>query len=139
MFIPTEKELNSSIKLVEVQVKGSYIARLDEKRKTTRNYDIKVLLPEKFTMSDVKRLTPRALAEQMEDFVTIRTFEPHGKVKKTEKTSKLKELYNEPQLRRFAKLRKDIVQERKKDEVERKTIGDDQDYDPNTGMPYFIN
>lgn len=139
MFIPTEKQLASKVKLVEVTVKGGYIARIDEKRKTKRNYEVKVLLPENFTMSDVKRLTPRALAEQKEDYVTMLTFSHDGKAKKTDKTIVLRELYNENHLRRFAKARQDIVQEKRKEIAERQAVGDDQEYDEKTGLPYFVN
>lgn len=145
-YIPTEKDLNTTVKLVDVKVKGRYIARLNEKATVSRNYEIQVLLPEGFTLSDVKRQTPKVLKEKLEDFLTMRDFYPQDKGKKTDKTVKRRDLYTEFELERFAKLRADAKKaEREEANIRRLQAGqtgiagDTSEYDPETGLPPVIN
>ncbi len=145
-FIPTEKELKAKVKLVEVVVKGSYIAAIDERRKVARNYKVKVLVPEGFTKSDIKRLTPRVLLEHKDygDFIMMRTFNQEGAAKATDKTIVRKELYSDRELARFARLREEIDADAKSESKERGDTkrgisGDTTEYDPDTGLPPVIN
>lgn len=145
-YIPTDKDLKSKVKLVEVPVKGRYMAAIDERRRVSRNYKIKVLVPEGFTKSDLKRLTPRALAEDPStpDFVFMRDFYQDGTAKKTTKTMKLADLYSARELSRFDKFRKeldqDIKAERKaRGDVTKGVAGDTSDIDPDTGLPPVFN
>lgn len=145
-YIPTEKELKQRVKLVTVPVKGEYMAAIDEKRKVSRRYKVDVLVPEGFTKSDLKRLTPRVLREHKDyvDFVMMRTFFQDGVAKKTEKTMIRGELYSDRELARFAKFRKEQASDIKR---ERSSLGDKDtgkpgdvsEYDPNTGLPPVVN
>lgn len=105
---PTEGQLESRIKLVEAKVTGTYIARIDERRKTVRQYEIVVMLPEKWDLGFAKRLTAKALMESKEypDVVAMRTYEVQGVPKKTDKTAKLKEMYDIHTLERYARINK---------------------------------
>ena len=140
-FIPTEKQLADKVKLVEISVKGEYIARIDERRKTSRRYNIKVLVPEKFTKSDIKRATPKALNEHKDtpDFVSMRTFEQDGPAKKTEKTITRRDLYTLRELERFKKVRNDLARSRGVEKKTRASLGDTSEYDEITGLPPVIN
>lgn len=131
-YIPSEKELEQTVKLVEVNVEGEYIARIDEKRKTTRAYKVTVQVQEGHNKSDIKRLVPAAIREKHEDFVSMRTFYPKGKPKATSEKCKLKDLYNDMELARFAK-------QRLKRQKELDALAHDEDIDPNTGMPHFVD
>lgn len=103
--IPTEAELNAMIKMVEITVTGQYIARLNEKNKTTKRYEIQVQVPENFTRSDIKRLTALAL-KSYPDFVMMRTHEHDGKApKKMDVKRKRRDMYTERDLGRFERLR----------------------------------
>lgn len=106
--IPSVADLEKYIKMVEIGVTGDYIARIDEKRKTTKKFSIQVLVPENFTRSDVKRQTALALqkSEKHEDFIMMRTHEYDGKApKKSEVKKKRKEMFTERDLARFTRLR----------------------------------
>lgn len=145
-YIPTDKELKQKTELVEVTVKGSYIAAIDERRKTARRYTVQVLVPKNFTKSDLKRQTPRVLLEHKEypDFVMMRTFEQTGKVIKTNKTIKLESLYSDRELNRFKKMRNEIAKDAKAERSGRGNLdkgisGDTSDIDPDTGLPPVIN
>lgn len=140
-YIPTEKQLAEKVKLSEITVTGEYIARIDERRKTSRRYEIKVMVPQDFTKSDIKRLTPKALAVSKEygDFVSMRTFHQEGPAKKTEKTIVRKDLYREHELARFKKLRTEMQKGRRAEVDERKRLGDTTEYDEKTGLPPVIN
>ncbi len=145
-YIPSEKELRQKVKLVEINVKGAYMAAIDERRKTSRNYKVKVLVPEGFTKSDIKRATPKILAEHKDypDFVFMRTFVQDGAAKKTDKEIVRRELYSDRELQRFAKFRaeadKDAKQEGKaRGNIEKGIPGDVSDIDPDTGLPPVIN
>jgi hypothetical protein len=145
-YIPTEKELKQRVKLVEVQVKGEYMAAIDEKRKVSRRYVVKVLVPEGFNKSDLKRQTPRVLREHKDyvDFVMMRTFHQDGAAKKTDKTIVRADLYSDRELLRFEKFRKDAAMDAKKEKlaqgnVDRGVPGDVSEYDPDTGLPPVIN
>lgn len=145
-YIPTEKQLKSKVKLVQIKVKGSYIAAIDERRKTARNYSVDVLVPEGYTKSEIKRLTPRVLREHKDfpDFVSMRTFQQDGTAKKTEKTIVLAELYSDRELARFSKFRKEVDADARADKKSRGNIekgipGDVSDIDPDTGLPPVIN
>lgn len=113
-YIPTEKELKKTVKLVEVKVTGTYIARIDERRRTTRKFDVAVLVPEKFDAADVKRLTARALLEDPDlgDFMTMRTHTMTGKPKKTAQTAVLEDMYSERELIWFRKKNAELQKER---------------------------
>lgn len=118
--IPTEADLNKKLKLVEITVKGDYIARIDDKRTTSKPYEISVLVPENFTPSDVKRQTPVALKNSKEysDFVYMRTHENTGaKPVKTDKTATRKELMSRREIVRIEKLRREAAQMAKQDKV----------------------
>jgi len=145
-YIPTEKELKSKVKIVEVPVKGQYIAAIDEKRKVSRSYKIVVEVPEGFTKSDLKRQAPRVLREHDKyvDFVAMRTFEQDGTPKKTTKQVVLSSLFSQRELDRFAKFRKeqqaDKANENKaRGDKDKGIPGDVSDYDPNTGLPPVFN
>lgn len=145
-YIPSEKELAKKVKLVEVPVKGEYIAAIDERRKTSRRYNVKVLVQEGFTKSDLKRQTPRVLREHkdFEDFVAMRTFQQDGPAKKTDKTIVLRELYSDREIARFSKFRKEVEadgrSERKnRGDLDKGIPGDVSEIDPDTGLPPVIN
>ena len=141
--IPTEKELNENLKLVEVQVKGLYIAMLDEKRRCSRTYKTKVLVPTKFNKSDLKRMTPKVLMDELDDFVSMRTFEQaDAKVVKTDKTMKRRDMYSAIELQRFERLRNEELRLKRAREAGgevRSGIQDNTEYDPDTGLPPVIN
>lgn len=145
-YIPSEKDLAKKVKVVEVPVKGDYIAAIDERRKTSRRYKVTVEVPENFTKSDLKRLTPRVLREHKdyEDFVAMRTFQQDGAPKKTTKTMALKEMYSDREIQRFAKFRKEAALDAKKERSSRGDLdkgipGDVSEIDPDTGLPPVIN
>lgn len=140
-YIPTEKQLTEKVKLVEITVFGDYIARIDDRRKTSRRYEVKVLVPEKYTKSDIKRATPKTLLESKEykDFVSMRTFEQSGAAKKTDKTITRRDLYTMRELERFKKLRSEMLKNKQKESKERRALGDTSDYDETTGLPPVIN
>ena len=144
MYVPTKKELEDKLRLVEIEVEGQYIAMIDEKRRTSRIYKTKLLVPEGFTKSEIKRLVPKQLQKEKEDFMSLRTFNQVGdKATKTDKTMKRKDLYSSVELARFEKLRAD---EERMEELQRGGgsvisggVRDDTEYDPNTGLPPVIN
>ncbi len=140
--IPTEKQLQQKVKLVEVAVKGEYIARIDERRRTSRRYEIKVLVPEGFNKSDLKRATAKTLLEHkdFEDFITMRTFEQSGKATATKETRKLADFYNMRELERMKRARQKELQEDAKERGDAKLgkSGDTSDYDDKTGLPALI-
>lgn len=145
-YVPTEKELKSKVKLVEVPVRGEYIAAIDERRKVSRRYEVVVLAPEGFSKSDLKRLTPRVLREHKDygDFVMMRTFIQNGTPKKTDKTITLASLYSEREINRFAKFRKELDADARADQKARGNIdkgipGDVSEYDEDTGLPRVVN
>lgn len=145
-YIPSEKDLKKRVKLVQIKVKGQYMAAIDERRKVSRNYAVDVMVPENFTKSDIKRLTPRVLAEHKDygDFVFMRTFHQDGNPKKSDKTILMADLYSERQLRQFSKFRKEAAQDAKKESSAKGDIdlgipGDVSEYDPDTGLPPVIN
>lgn len=144
-YIPTERELRQKVRLVEINVEGSYIAAIDERRKVPRKYKVAVLVPENFTRSDIKRLTPRSLMEHKDypDFVMMRTFEQKGAVKKTDKTVTLSDLYTDRELSRMkrARARTSIHDDDAEAVPSRVTsnVADTTEYDPETGLPAFIN
>jgi hypothetical protein len=145
-YIPTEKQLKSKVKLVSVPVKGEYTAAIDEKRKVSRRYKVDVLVPEGFTKSDLKRQTPRVLAEHKDyvDFVFMRTFFQDGTAKKTDKTIVLAELYSDRELERFSKFRKEADMDKRNEQKARGNLdkgipGDVSDIDPDTGLPPVFN
>ncbi len=145
-YIPTDKELKAKVKVVAVPVKGTYIAAIDERRKTSRNYKVTVEVPEKFTKSDLKRMTPRVLREHkdFEDFVSMRTFQQDGPPKKTDKTTLLSAMYSERELTRFAKFRKEMDADRRAEakgrgDLDKGIAGDVSEIDPDTGLPPVIN
>lgn len=144
-YIPSTRELNQSVKVVEVPIKGDYFARIDEKRITVRQYKVTVLLPEDFTMSDIKRAAPQAVYEAKEDFKQIRTYHQDGKPTKTSKTMKRRDLYTARELARFDRLRKEYSAEGVKEAGERTVrrrggvmVGDTTEYGEN-GLPPVIN
>lgn len=144
MYVPTVRELEDKLKLVEIEVEGQYIAMIDEKRRTSRIYKTKLLVPEGFTKSEIKRLVPKQLQKEKDDFMSLRTFQQVGdKATKTEKTMKRKELYSSVELARFEKLRADEERmealRRGGGSVVRGGVQDDTEYDPNTGLPPVIN
>ena len=145
-YIPTEKELKQKVPMVEVPVKGEYIAAIDERRKTIRRYRITVLVPAGFTKSDLKRQTPRVLREHADyvDFVVMRTFFQDGVAKKTTKEMTLASMYSERELARFAKLRKEVdadarAEAKQRGDTQKGIPGDTSEYDPDTGLPPVIN
>lgn len=145
-YIPTEKQLKAKVKIVEVPVKGDYIAAIDERRKTSRRYRVTVEAPEGFTKSDLKRLTPRVLREHKdyEDFVAMRTFQQDGLAKKTQKTMVLGDMYSDRELQRFAKFRKEAAadaraESKSRGDLDKGIPGDTSDIDPDTGLPPVIN
>jgi hypothetical protein len=145
-YIPTEKQLKAKVKLVQISVKGEYMAAIDERRKVSRRYKVDVLVPENFTKSDIKRQTPRVLAEHKDygDFVFMRTFFQDGPAKKTDKTKVLADLYSDRELARFGKFRKEAAIDAKKENAARGDIdkgkpGDVSEIDPDTGLPPVIN
>lgn len=145
-YIPTEKELNTAVKLVEITVKGTYIAAKEGGRKIRRPYETKVTVPDGFTKSDIKRITPRVLLEHNDypDFVMMRTFEQTGRIEKTTKRMKLREFYSDREIARFARMRKKIDDSAKKEvkamgDEERGIAGDTSEYDPDTGLPPVFN
>ena len=143
-YIPTDRELRQKVRLVEIKVEGSYIAAIDERRKVSRKFKVEVLVPENFTKSDVKRLTPHVLMEHKEypDFVTMRTFEQKGPIKKTDKTVLLSELYSDRELTRMKRARARRADDDDGDEAMPRVsanVADTTEYDPDTGLPPFIN
>lgn len=141
--IPTEKELAIKVKLVEVKVKGRYIARVNEKSTLSKNYEVTVLMPEGFILSDVKRHTPKAIKEKYEDFVTMRDFYPQDKGKKTDKVVSRRDLYSDYELERFKKIRDEERRAQAEEQKMRKRIGvgtaaDTSDYDAETGLPPLV-
>jgi hypothetical protein len=141
-WIPSDKELNSKVKMVQVEVEGQYLAQLDERRRTSRTYKIKVLVPEGFTMAHVKHLTPLALREAKDDFMGMRTFKVLGKPAATKESIILKELYTEFQLRRFAKKRlKRAVAEKaaRQRYFDANSTLEGFTYDADTDMPKFAH
>ncbi len=139
-YIPSEKQLSEKVKLVEVKVAGEYIARIDDKRKTSKGYEIVIHVPEKFNKSDIKRATPKALnAKFPGEFVSMRTFDQVGTSKKVEKTCIRRELYTKRELERFERLRKEIAKGRAGEIATHRALGDTSDYDPKTGLPPVIN
>lgn len=140
-YIPTEAQLKDSVKLVEVTVFGEYIARIDERRKTSKRYEVKVNVPENFNKSDLKRATPKVLATHKDfgDFISMRTFTQEGAAKKTDKTIKRRDLYSIRELDRFKKLREEIAREKKRERAERAKYGDTSEYDDETGLPPVVN
>lgn len=140
-YIPTEKQLAEKVKLVEITVFGEYIARIDERRKTSKRYEVKVLVPENFTKSDVKRATPKMLitGKEFGDFVSMRTFEQTGAAKKTDKTITRRDLYTLRELDRFKKLRAEMKKADEAERRDREKYGDTSDYDRKTGLPPVIN
>ncbi len=145
-YVPSEKELKQKVKLLEITVKGDYIAAIDERRKVSRRYEVKVQVPEGFTKSEIKRLTPRVLREHKDyaDFVSMRTFQQVGTAKKTDKTITRKELYSDRELARFDKFRAEIARDAKQESKSRGDLdkgipGDTSEIDPDTGLPPVIN
>lgn len=146
-YIPTEKQLKSKVKLVQITVKGEYMAAIDERRKVSRRYKVDVLVPENFTKSDIKRQTPRVLREHKDygDFVMMRTFHQEGTIaKKTDKTITLADLYSDRELARFAKFRKEAeadarTEKKARGDLDKGIPGDTSDIDPDTGLPPVIN
>lgn len=145
-YIPSEKDLKKKVKVVEVPVKGEYIAAIDERRKVSRRYKITVEVPEGFTKSDLKRMTPRVLREHkdFEDFVAMRTFNQDGPAKKTTKTMILGDMYSQRELDRFTKFRKEAAAEaraeaKSRGDLDKGIAGDTSDIDPDTGLPPVIN
>ena len=140
--IPSEKDLDNQVKLVEIKVTGEYIARIDDKRRTSRRYEIAINVPEGYSLSDIKRQTPKALMESKEytDFITMRTFEQApAKPKKTDKTIRLRDFYSQREIERFSKLRKHVKADKAEEMKARRgspgMAADDSDYDPETGLP----
>ena len=140
--IPTEKELATKVKLVEVSVKGEYIARIDERRRTSRRYVIDVLVPHGFNKSDLKRTTAKTLLEHpdFEDFITMRTFEQNGKAVASKETRTLADFYS---MRELERMKRGRAQEAKEELKERGNAklgrsGDTSDYDEKTGLPALI-
>jgi hypothetical protein len=142
-FIPTAKQLSEKLKLVEVTVHGEFIARIDDKRKTSKGYKLSVFVPEKFNKGDLKRATPRALAEKYPgEFVSMRTFEQVGAPKKSDKTALRSSIYSAREIERFAKLRKEMIAAASKKRTVYENgilVEDSSDVDPNTGLPPVIN
>jgi hypothetical protein len=146
-YIPTEKDLAKKIKLVQIKVKGSYVAAIDERRKTKRNYSVEVMVPEGFNKSDIKRATPKVLMEHKDypDFVFMRTFMHDGSaVKKTDKTITMRDLYSDRELERFKKFRAEVAKDKASEkkgrgDLDRGIPGDTSDIDPDTGLPPVIN
>lgn len=143
-YIPTEKELKTKVDLVEIEVEGEYLARIDEKRRTSKRYSVKVKVPKKFTLSDVKRLTPKTLDKKHDDFMYMRTFEVSGKPKDIKEKVELQELYSARDLSRFKKARledkkADKAEKAGRGDLEKGIPGDTSDYDPDTGLPPVVN
>lgn len=141
-WIPSEKELNSKVKMLEVDVEGQYLAQLDERRRASRQYKIKVRVPEGYTAAHVKHLTPLALRAKFDDFMGMRTFKVTGKPVATKDTMVLKDLYTESQMKRFAKKRlKRAVAERAARQRYHDANGtlEGYSYDPDTDMPKFAH
>ena len=145
-YVPTEKELKQRVKLLEITVKGTYIAAIDEKRKTSRRYTVKVKVPEGFTKSDIKRLTPRVLMEHKDyaDFISMQTFIQDGKAIVTKETMVRSDLYSDRELARFAKFRKEVeadarIEQAARGNPDKGIAGDTTEYDPDTGLPKVIN
>jgi hypothetical protein len=140
-YIPTEKQLSEKVKLVEITVFGEYIARIDERRKTSKRYEVKVLVQEGYNKSDIKRATPKILitSKDFGDFVSMRTFEQVGTAKKTDKTMVRRDLYTLRELDRFKKLRAEIKKEQDAERKTRARYGDTSEYDEKTGLPPVIN
>lgn len=140
--IPTEKQLQAKVALVEVTVKGEYIARIDERRRTSRRYEVKVKVPTGFNKSDLKRATAKTLLEHkdFEDFITMRTFEQSGKPAPTKETRKLADFYNMRELERMKRGRAKELQEDAKERGNAKLgkSGDTSDYEESTGLPALI-
>lgn len=146
--IPSEKDLDQKVKLVQIKVTGEYIARIDDKRNTSKHYEIDVLVPERFTLSDVKRQTPKALqsSKDFTDFVFMREFHvADGNPKKTEKTATRRSLMTPRELVRIQKLRREALEDQKKEAARRGirtdagvSLQDDTNYDPKTGLPPLV-
>lgn len=140
--IPTEKQLQAKVKLVEVTVKGEYIARIDERRRTSRRYTVKVLVPEGFNKSDLKRATAKTLLEHkdFEDFITMRTFEQSGKPVPSKETRKLADFYSMRELERMKRGRAQELKDELKDRGNTRLgkSGDTSEYEESTGLPALI-
>lgn len=125
-------------------VVGEYIARIDERRRTSRRYKVKVKVREGFNLGDLKRATAKHLVEDKayEDFITMRTFQQDGKATATKETAKLKSFYSEYELSRIERLRKDSLREEQKERTMRNEggvkIGDTTEYEEATGLPALI-
>ncbi len=136
-YVPSEADLARKVKLVEITVEGEYIAILDEKRRTKKNFKTLLLVPEGFNKSDIKRLVPRELRKHP-DFIALRTFEQTAPAKKTEKTSKLGDLYSPRELAQFKKWRDEINKAKKAELAERAATGDASRYGDD-GLPPVVN
>lgn len=143
--IPTREYLNQSVRVVEVEVEGTYIAFIDEKRRTKKRYKCKVMAPEGFNMSEIKRVTPKALKEQYEDFYAMREFEVKGNPKTTDKKMKRSTMYSRVELQSFERLwdkferEQDLLRNQSSLNPRAGAVGDTTEYNPDTGLPDFSN
>lgn len=142
-YIPTEKELRQKVKCVSVKVTGQYIAMIDERRRTSRKYDVSVVVPEKFTSADLKRATAKTLLEHpdMGDFVTMRTFErADNKVVPVKEPRQLSDFYSLRALDRMKRQREAEAKEESKarGNVDKGISGDTSEYNPRTGLPDLV-
>lgn len=145
--IYTQKQLDSTVKCVEVEVKGSYIARVNDRMREVKPYKIKVLLPEKFTKSDLKRQAARTLLADDKDhpqFLTMRTFEQAGKPTASKSTKKLRDFFSYQELERMERLRLEAEKAAKEEKKARGNIakgiaGDTSEYDEKTGLPPLVD
>lgn len=141
-WIPSDKELNSKVKMLEIDVTGEYLAQLDERRRASRAYKIKVRVPEGYTTAHVKHLTPLALREKNDDFMGMRTFKVVGKPVATKDTMILKDLYTTAQLRRFAKKRlkrADAEAKARRRYIDANGSAEGFSYEADTDMPKFAH
>lgn len=138
----TEKQLNEKVAVVEVPVSGRYIAMIDDKRKTVRDYKIMLQLPKDWDKTDVKNMTPLALSKSndYEDFFALKThYEDKDGQLPTDKKMKRKEFMTERMLRKNARAMERLRKAEASEMRERASLGDTSEYDPRTGLPYVVN
>jgi len=111
--VPTIKELSEKVQMVIIPVKGEYIARLDEKRKTVKPLSVNVMVPAKHNISDIKRAVIMHMEKERpyDDYVSVRTWMQTGPARKTDATKVLAETYTQNDLDRFEKLRHEAAAE----------------------------
>jgi hypothetical protein len=143
MKVYSEQELDKTVKVLSQKVQGEYIARIDDKRKTTRGYEVEIEVPDGFNLSHVKTATRQALAESKDypDFVYMRTFECAGNAKDSTKRSPLRKVLSREKLALNKRFQERALREAAKNKKSARKVGgvieDESDYDAN-GLPPVI-